>query len=156
MLEFLKNIVWLNIKKLKQNVFWRLLFVAVNLVLFLPALIVKPATSLIPAGAYPYVVLLVTLSNTLFLYVKITFDIASVSLLRSLGASRSFIIVNNITEVLLLFFISIIVFAIIVIFFGVSGRLFLISLAEMVYIVLASYLFSSISIYQAEKIDKAS
>lgn len=156
MLEFIKNIVWLNLKKLKQNVFWRILFVAINLILFFPAIMIKPATALIPAGAFLYTFLLVTLSNTLFLYSRITSDLATVSLYRSLGASRAFIIFNNLTEALLLVFIAIVLFAIVIIFFGVSGRNFLISLSEVGYIIVIGILFSIISIGRAEKIDKAS
>lgn len=155
MISFLKNIFWLNIKKLKQNVFWRVVFVLINYMFFASTIILTPENALVSTRAFYFIFIIVSLSNMMFLYIKITSGLTVVSLYREIGASRSFIIVNNMIEMLFLNLFALIFFAITIIFFSFRVNLFALSLLQIVMIELEALIFSLVVINRAEKIEKA-
>ena len=108
--KFLQNTIWLNMKRMKSGLFWRLLLLIINGMLF-------------AAGFFPfskqvvqYVFLLVIFSNILFVNVLVSTQRSAFVLLRSLGASKLFILIDNLVEVIIEIFIPGIVFLAMMIF----------------------------------------
>lgn len=154
-MNFLRNIIWLNVRKLKINIFWKLVFVLINFLLLFASALRLPNSTYLPSYIYFFIFTIATLSNILFEYIKITYDKSEISLLRSLGASRPFIMVNNMFEIFLLFMISVILFCFVLIAKRPSPQYFLLSLSELLIIITASTVFSFITILKVEKTQKA-
>jgi hypothetical protein len=152
---FFTNILWLNIKKLRTNIFWKVVFILINFLLFFSTTLRLPDASFLPQHIFFFIFILVSLSNILFCYVKIFSEQPVISLLRSMGASKTFIIINNVAEVKLLFLISLLLFAGAAFFRAVVISHFIISLCEILLLITVSMIFSIIAIVKVEKTQKA-
>lgn len=86
------NILWLNMKRLRVRFFWRGLFILLNFLVF------AATTLTINPAQYGYVFLIAAVANVLFISLRAFSDSRSMQLLRSLGASRSFIVFDHLTE----------------------------------------------------------
>lgn len=155
MLNLIQNLFWLNLKKLKKKVFWKILFSVIQLFLFASTLYTGTGTLWVPSETFGFIFILITLSNTLFLYIKISSDLGIISLYRSLGASKSFIVLDNLMEFLMLYAIALVLFALTLIFLKYNARLFSISLLQILIAASESMLFSFIAMNRAEKTEKA-
>jgi hypothetical protein len=102
--NFFGNILWLNLKRFKSDLFWRILVILINFMLFF--------TSSIPMdrSVADYIFILVTLANVLFIYTRFQSNTGSIGILLSLGASRFFVVVDRTIEILLEVFIAAVFF----------------------------------------------
>ena len=102
--NFLGNILWLNLKRFKSDIFWRVILILINFMLFF-------STSLpLTRSVVDYIFVLVTLANVLFIYTRFQANTGSISILLSLGASRFFIVVDRTIEILLEVFFAAVCF----------------------------------------------
>lgn len=98
--NFLGNILWINLKRFKSDIFWRILLIMINFMLFF-------STSLpLTRPVVDYIFVLVTLANVLFIYTRFQANTGSIGILLSLGASRFFIVVDRTIEILLEVFLA--------------------------------------------------
>lgn len=98
--NFFGNILWLNLKRFKSDIFWRVLLIMINFMLFF-------STSLpLTRSVVDYIFVLVTLANILFIYTRFQANTGSIGILLSLGASRFFIVVDRTIEILLEVFLA--------------------------------------------------
>jgi len=160
MINLLQNILWLNIKKLKVHLFWRVLFVILNYSLFFAATMLtlknmdSGALSADPLYFY-YIFAIIGVANSVILYVKTSSEVPVVALYRSLGASKSFIVLNTSVEMLILFLMSVVLFFITAIFRQVDWVYFWFSLLQIAIITLSALIYSILAINRAENIQKA-
>jgi len=101
---FLRNILWLNIRRLKYSNLWRILYIGINL-----SFLISTLFSL-PEYVYYYILAQVIIINILITNIKVYSKSETMYLLKLFGASKSFIIFDNIVEVLICFFVSFLLF----------------------------------------------
>jgi hypothetical protein len=101
---FMRNLLWLNMKRVKNRIFWRLVLVVINFMLLYSAFIV------LPVNFIWYLFSIVTLSNILLIYSRVHSDNESLSLLRTFGATKVFIVFNHMTEILIEIILACIIF----------------------------------------------
>ncbi len=142
---FIKNILWFNIKRFKINSFWRIIFFIINFMLFLSTFF--PA----PGNFSYYIFIIVTLSNFLFIYSRINSRVDTFFLLRQFGASLLFIIIDNIIEILLIFFSSAVTFLIASIFLKPSQQSFLFIIYQLAAVIFFIPIVSLVVIMRLEK-----
>ncbi|OHD53807.1 MAG: hypothetical protein A2Y33_16615 [Spirochaetes bacterium GWF1_51_8] len=160
MINLLQNIIWLNIKKLKVHLFWRLCYVVLNYgMFFMTSMLTLKNTDTGVMSVDPmfffYFFAMVAVANTIILYVKTSSEVTVVALYRSLGASKTFIILNTVVEMGLLFLFSVVLFLPTAFFRAVDWRYFAISTAQIAVIGFATVIFSLLTIGRAENIQKA-
>lgn len=95
MKRFFINLLWFNMKKLSVQRFWRVILVLINLLIL--------GSTILPVDSriVLFILVLGSLANILFMYTRINAKQDSITLLRSIGASRTFIHFDNIMEVML-------------------------------------------------------
>ncbi len=121
---FFENIFWYNLKRFKPLSFWRVFFFLINFMLFLSTLLG------LPERTEYYIFIIVTLSNWLFIFTRINSRAESYQLLKQLGASRIFIITDNIIEVFIVFFITVFFYFVLTLYVKTSPRSFVFILFE--------------------------
>jgi membrane-associated HD superfamily phosphohydrolase len=144
-LQFLNNLFWLNMKKLRGSFFWRLILVAINFGMFYAAL-----------SGYENRILLLffgitSLSNVLMMYIRTGAKVDSTSLLRSMGASRTFVLVDNLIEIMLEFLIAAVIAIALLPFFKTAHWLFRMAGWEFLAILVFSPIFSSVLLARIER-----
>ena len=104
MRNFWTNIIWLNLKRLYSHLIWRVILIIIHFMLF------AAATLPVTGNIVWYIFIITALSNILFIYTRTRAKSDSVYLLRSIGASRVFIILDNLFEVLIEIFAAFLLF----------------------------------------------
>ncbi len=108
---FFGNILWLNIRRLKYGNFQRFLYIIINLSFLISTLFY------LPDFIYYYMFVQVIIINILIINIRVYSKSETMYLLKLFGASRSFIVFDNIAEVLLCFIVSSLLFFISILFF---------------------------------------
>lgn len=148
----IKNILWLNIKKFRVHAGWKILLISMNFMLFFSATLTETDGTFISQGLYLFIFILVSLANLLFLAAKSQGEQRVISLLRSMGASRLFIVIDYSTENFLQLFISFVCFSVFLFFRTVHWPYLLISLSQLFLVFFSSMILSLIQIHSTEKI----
>ncbi len=148
MLTIMRNLGWLSFKKVKSEIFRKFLVVSLNFLLF------QTMTLAVGFGVYRFILLIVTLSNTLFLYVKIERDVEVVSLLRSIGASKRFIYLHHLSEVGLLYVVSVLVALPLLILRPLQQNALLWGGGEFLYLLGVTFIFTQITLNRVERLRK--
>ena len=139
------KLFWLNIKRFPFHFLWRILMIVINFMLFFTATL--PVQKEIVA----YIFVLVSLANVLFIYTRIKGDNATLTLLRSLGASRIFIIADQLMEFLLQVFIAFIFFLPVIIFRKPLHSFLILFILQLLLLLGTIPLFSTLFISELEK-----
>ncbi len=147
----IKNILWLNLKKMRVHAFWRILYISINFMLFFSASLTLADGTFLDPGLILFIFILASLANILFLYAKMHSEQNAISLLRSMGASRLFIIIDYETENVLQFIIALIFFSFSLFIKPANLKYFLITQLELVVIVLSTLILSLLHIRKTEK-----
>ena len=161
MLSMIKNLFRINIQKIAKKFFWRIVFCILNLSLLMSSLFLNvQATGLSPDIVFFFIFFIVSLANMLFLYTKIYGETSVISLLRAIGASKAFIIINNLFEIMLVYLVSFVLFILLILialFFSLYADWWkvLYSLGQFVLIGIFCVVFSYLNIKRSEKIQKA-
>jgi hypothetical protein len=142
---FFRNILWLNMKRVRNRIFWRILLIAINFMLLYCTFIT------LPADFIWYIFSIVTLSNILFIYSRVHSDNESLSLLRTFGATRTFIIFNHMIEILMEIIIAFLIFIVFLFFKKPVNHYFLIIINLFLGVIIITPLFSLNKIRQMEK-----
>jgi cell division protein FtsX len=143
--RFLGNIIWLNLKKMRVKVFWRILLVLINFMLFFAS------TISIEWNVFLYLFVIVTLANTLFIYIRVYSEKETVIILRSIGASKAYIIFDHIAEILIEMLIAGLLFAGFIALRKVHVFYLLFAACQPIILFIFSPLFSLRLIFQIEK-----
>ena len=146
--SFFRNIIWFNIKKLRISILWRIILIIINFMLLFYCLLHIDIKTTI------FIFIIVSLSNILFIYTRTNAKRDSISLLKSIGASNSFIIMDNSMEVLIEFFISFILILFCLPFYRNFPYLFWVAFSEFMVIILVTPLFSLNVLTNIEKQSK--
>lgn len=143
--SFIINIIWLNMKKFKFHVIWRIFFVIINFMLFFAT------TFEISPFFLNYLVVIVSLSNILFIFSRVNAQIESINLMRSFGASRLFIVIDHLFEIFFEIIIAVILFLVILPFRKPSLSVLLPIFSQLLIVVGLTPLFSLLTISRLEK-----
>ncbi len=139
------NILWLNIKRFKIQLFWRILLILINFMLFFSS------TLNIQVNILYYIILIATFSNILFIYIRVFSESSSINLFRLFGASKTFIILNYIIELFIEVFIAAILFLLVIIFIKPKYNPLLIILCQIIMISIITPIFSLVVVSNIEK-----
>lgn len=139
------KLFWLSIKRFPYHFFWRVLMIAINFMLFFTSTLPVPKEIVI------YIFVMVSMANVLFIYTRIRGDSASLTLLRSLGASRIFIIADQAMEFLLQILIAFLLFLPVVFFRKPLHSVLIMFVFQLVLLLGTIPLFSTLFISELEK-----
>jgi hypothetical protein len=134
---FFENILWLNYKRFKHQIIWRTLIFLINL-LFLFLWCFK-----LEMLVYTYVFFILTFANILFLITRIQSEKDSIILLRSFGASRFFIMVDHLSQILMEIIFAAIIF---ILFFPLLWFYFKVSFYSFVFLIIEIIIISIVSL----------
>ncbi len=148
----IKNLLWLNLKKFKLNFIWRLLFIGINFMLLFSSTLTVLDGTYLPFNVFLYILAVISIANILFLFAKINAERDVISLLRSMGASRVFIVFDYVIENTLQFVLSLLIFLICSIFIRFEPMQFLLALTEIFLIGVFTLIFSLQNIRLTEKL----
>jgi len=144
-MDYFKNILWLNLKKLKSNILYNLLFIFINLFFLFSSNFNLPYFILI------YFFVTITCSNLLYIIIRIVSQENIFLLLRSLGSSILFILIINIVEILFNYLISLIIFLPVIFIKRTDFYIFSLYLIE---IIISIIIIMITSIFVIAKIEK--
>ncbi len=143
------NILWINLRRIRFQLGWRVLIFFIN-TLFLFLFCIKLSIFI-----YSYVFLMVLFANILFILTRIQAEKDSILLLRSFGASKIFIILDHLFQILLQLFVAGIIFILpfpfLYIFLKASPESFLFFLVELLCISIITTIYSIKTINLLEK-----
>lgn len=154
MLIFLTNLIRLNFKKILQSPFQSFLLIAINFALFFLSCLHFEEGKLLSLSQFLIVFSIISLSNLLYIYNNITQKLPTISLLRSMGASRAYVIFDFCLEVLLLYVVAALFFAVTLFFYQPFPDYLIFTLYEMLWLIIVSVLVTFLALKRAEKREK--
>ncbi len=146
--KFFGNILWLNIKRFKIHIFWRILLILINFMLFYSTILP------VSISVIYYIFAIITLSNLLFIYIRIYSEGDSIILMRSFGASKTFIILDTVIEIVLEILIAAILFSFIYIYSKHVFNYLILLLFQILIVSIITPIFTIIEIFNLEKNEK--
>lgn len=144
MFKVIKNLLWLDLKRLKGEAFRNLLFIGINFSLFFAMTLVNDSKT------YVCLFIIVSLANTLFLQSKTSLNLESISLLHSIGSSKSFIRLYQLTEIILLDLISFLCFIPFLFFRPLFQDILFFGGGETIYLICLSLIFTQLTLNRVE------
>ncbi len=104
----LVNILWLNFRRMKRDVFWRVLLVLIHFMLFFSASV--PLGVPVRQTVVDYVFVLTALANILFITVRFQSASGAAEILLAMGSSKLFIVADRTVEMLFSVFLGAVLF----------------------------------------------
>jgi hypothetical protein len=146
--RFMSNIVWLNLKRFKHHILWRLILICINFMMLFSTIISQNVFLVI------YILIMTAFMNVLFVIIRTNSESDSISLLRSFGASRLFIIFDNLLDVLLEILIAVLLFCLIIPFLKPPLLFLFLIIIQLAVVSLVTPFYSYLTLYNMEKHNK--